>query len=41
MTRYCGQCLLTVKAVFPPDVGVFIKMVFKVQGYGYEYLDSI
>jgi hypothetical protein len=41
MSRYCGQCLLTMKAVLPLDVFVFIKMVFKIQGYGYEDLDSI
>jgi hypothetical protein len=41
MSHYCEQCLLTMKTVLPSDVGIFIKIVFKIQDYGYGRLDSI
>ena len=41
MSHYCGQFLLTMKAVLQPDVGVFIKLVFKIPDYRYGDLDSI
>jgi cytochrome c oxidase subunit IV len=33
--------LAAIKAILPPYVCVFFKMVFKMQGYGFEDLDSI